>query len=98
MPPLESEVLTLMAAVATVLVQLVKGLLSEEAKDWIPLVLFVICTAVGTGLAFYYGRDPVAGALEGFFGFAGAVGFYEVANVIPGANSVMNDEGWVRRE
>lgn len=95
MPPLDSEVLTLMAAVATILVQLIKGLLSEDIKQWIPLILFVLCTAVGTGLAFYYGRDPVAGALEGFFGFAGAVGFYELTNAIPGARAVMNDRGWI---
>lgn len=97
MPPLDSGILTLLASVATVFVQLIKGLLDDSLKRWIPLALFVLMVLVGLGLSLYYGRDPVAGALEGFFGFAGAVGFYETANAMPGANKIMNSEGWIQR-
>ena len=98
MPLLESQIITIIAGIATTLTQLLKGLVDEAYKKWIPLVLAVVCTAVGVGLAFYYGRDPVAGALEGFFAFAGAVGFYELASVVPGANSAFNDRGWIAKK
>ena len=95
MPPIDSTVLSLLAAAATVMVQLVKGLLADTVKQYLPLILFVILVPLGTALAFYYGRDPVAGALEGFFGFAASVGFYETASNVPGARSVFNGRGWI---
>lgn len=98
MPALSSEVLALLGGAATILAQLVKGLLPEKAKEYLPIILFLICVPLGAALAFYYGRDPVAGCLEGLFGFASAVGFYEAANAIPGAKTVFNDRGWIVRE
>ena len=58
MPPIDSTVLSLLAAAATVMVQLVKGLLADTVKQYLPLILFVILVPLGTALAFYYGRDP----------------------------------------
>lgn len=97
MPPLSSEVLALMAAVATVIVQLVKGLLPERVKQFLPLILCVLMVPLGTLLAAYYGRDPVAGALEGLFAFGSSVGFYEGASELPGVKSVFNGKDWLVR-
>ena len=97
MPAIDSGILTLMASVATVFVQMVKGLVPEDKRQWIPLALFVVMVPLGLAFAFYYGRDPLAGALEGFFGFASAVGFYEAASNVPGARLAFNNEGWIRR-
>ena len=97
MPPIDSTVLSLLAAAATVMVQLVKGLLADTVKQYLPLILFVVMVPLGTALAFYYGRDPVAGALEGFFGFAASVGFYEAANGLPVTKGVFNGRGWIVR-
>lgn len=97
MPPLSSEVLALLGAVSTVFAQLVKGLLPEKVKTYLPLVLFVVLVPLGVALAIYYGRDPVAGALEGLFGFASSVGFYEAANKVPGAKVAFNSRGWITR-
>lgn len=96
MPPIDSAILALMASVATVFVQMVKGLVPDHLKQWIPLALFVVMTAIGLSVALYYGRDPLTGALEGFFGFASAVGFYEAASSVPGARRAFNSEGWIR--
>lgn len=98
MPPIDSSVLAMLSSVAVVVVQLVKGLLDDSVKRWIPLVLFVVMLPVGVLLAYYYGRDPVAGLLEGLFGFASAVGFYEAASEVPGVKKVMNGRGWVYRK
>jgi p-aminobenzoyl-glutamate transporter AbgT len=95
MPPIDSAVLALMASIATIFVQLIKGLLSDDFKQWIPLMLFVVMIPLGIALAMVYGRDPIAGALEGFFGFASAVGFYEAANSIPVVNKLFSSKGWV---
>jgi hypothetical protein len=98
MPPLSSEVLALLSGVATVFTQLVKGLLPEKVKDWIPLILCVLLTGIGCALAVNYGRDPVAGALEGFFAFAAAVGFYEGASALPIVNKAFNGRGWIQKK
>ena len=95
MPPIDSTILSLMASVATIFAQLTKGLLPQKVKDYLALILFVVLVPLGTALALYYGRDPVAGALEGFFGFAAAVGFYETASNVPGAQRVFNKRGWI---
>lgn len=97
MPPIDSTVLTLLASVATVVTQLVKGLLPDKLKAYLPVMIFAVLLPLGTALALYYQRDPVAGALEGLFGFASAVGFYETANAIPGAREVFNDRGWIAK-
>jgi hypothetical protein len=91
-------VLALLASVSTVAAQLVKGLLSDKLKSYLPLILFVVMVPLGLGMALYMGRDPVAGALEGLFGFASSVGFYEAANSLPGVNTVFNERGWIAPE
>ena len=93
MPEIDSAVLTMFSSVAAVLVQLLKGLVNEAYHRFIPLALFVVMTPLGVALAAYTARDPVAGGLEGFFGFAGAVGFYQVAKTV--APSVVNGRGWI---
>ena len=93
MPQLDSGVLTLFASVAVIFVQLLKGLVNETYHRFIPLALFVVMTPMGVALAFYSGRDPVAGGLEGFFGFATAVGFYAAGKAI--APGVVNSAGWI---
>jgi len=93
MPLIDSAVLGLFASVAAVLVQLLKGLVDEAYHRWIPLAMFLVMTPLGVALAMYMARDPVAGALEGFFGFAGAVGFYQAAKAV--APSVVNGRGWI---
>ena len=95
MPPIDSTVLSLLAAAATVMVQLVKGLLADTVKQYLPLILLVVMVPLGTALALYYGRDPVAGALEGFFGFAASVGFYETVSAAPVTRKVFNSRGWI---
>lgn len=93
MPQIDSAVLALFASIAAVFVQLLKGLVSETYHKFIPVALFVVMTPLGIALSMYMGRDPVAGALEGFFGFASAVGFYQAAKTI--APGVVNGRGWI---
>jgi len=93
MPQLDSAVLALFSSVAAVLVQLLKGLVDEAYHRWIPLAMFLVMTPMGVALAFYSARDPVAGGLEGFFGFAAAVGFYQAGKTI--APSVINGRGFI---
>jgi len=95
MPLLRPEVIALIAAVATVLVQLFKGPIPESVRVWIPLVLMVLLTAGGVGLAAAYGYDLLAGALEGFFGAASSLGFYAAASSIPGVKTVVGSKGWI---
>ena len=98
MPPLDSNILALMSSIGTVFVQAIKGLLPDRAKAFIPVGLIALMIVIGLSLAFYYGRDPLAGALEGFFGAAGAIGIYEGANAIPGVKAVASSKGWISRE
>ncbi len=98
MPPLESSVLAILSSVATIVVQLVKGLLPEKVKQFLPLIIAVILVPLGALLALYYGRDPVAGALEGLFAFGASVGFYEAASNVPGVRSAFNDRGWLGKQ
>ena len=93
MPQIDPAVLALFASVAAVFVQLLKGLVNEVYHRFIPVALFVVMTPLGVALALYMGRDPVAGALEGFFGFASSVGFYQVAKTL--APGVVNGRGWI---
>ena len=97
MPQLESSVVALLAGVFSALTQLVKGLLlTEEAKRWIPLGTVFLCAIVGTLLAFYYGRDPVAGVVEGVVAGLSALGLYATGKaVMPAA---INTNGWIRRK
>jgi len=93
MPQLDSAVLAMFSSVAAVLVQLLKGLVDEAYHRWIPLAMFLVMTPMGVALAFYSARDPVAGGLEGFFGFASAVGFYAAAKTV--APALANSRGWI---
>jgi len=97
MPPLESSVLAILTSVATIMAQLIKGLLPEKVKQYLPLILAVLLVPIGTLLAYAYGRDPIAGALEGLFAFGSAVGFYEAASKVPVAKQVFTSEGWITR-
>lgn len=98
MPPLSSEVISLMSSITAIFVQMVKGLVPEKVKQYIPLILFFILVPLGVLLALYTGRDPVSGALEGLFGFASAVGFYETASRTPGVKAAFNGRGWINRK
>ena len=95
MPLLESQIIALLAGVATILVQAFKNLVPDSGRDWIPPALLFLLTLAGIGLAMYYGRDPVAGLLEGLFGGASSLGFYEFASAVPGVNRAFNGKGWV---
>ena len=93
MPQIDSTVLALFSSIAAVFVQILKGLVSEAYHRFIPVAMFIVMTPLGVALALYMVRDPVAGALEGFFGFAAAVGFYQAAKTV--APSVVNGRGWI---
>jgi hypothetical protein len=94
MPPIDSGIVALLAGIAAALVQLIKGvLLSEEAKRWLPVGIVVLCGVVGTLMAFYYGRDPVVGVLEGVIAGLTACGVYASGKAL--VPSVVNTEGWI---
>lgn len=95
MPVLESQLIALFSSVASIFTQIIKNLIPEGGRKWIPLGLLFILTLLGLGLSMYMGRDPVAGVLEGFFGGAAALGYYEVASNVPGVKEVVNGKGWV---
>lgn len=95
MPLLESQVIALLSSVALIFTQTIKNLIPEGGRKWIPLGLLFVLTLLGLGLSMYMGRDPVAGVLEGFFGGAAALGYYEVGSNVPGVNRVVNSKGWV---
>lgn len=97
MPSLDPEIIGLLAAVANIITQMVKDLIPEAGKKWIPLGLIVLLMGVGISLAGAYGRDLIAGLLEGLFGGASAVGFYEAANKLPGLGKVWTSAGWIRK-
>jgi len=97
MLPIDLEVVAWLAVVANIVVQLVKGLLPEGAQKFIPLGLFVILVGFGLGLAAYIGRDLFAGAMEGFFGAASAIGLYEGLSSLPGVQKIYNEKGWISR-
>lgn len=95
MPLLESQIIALFSSVASIFMQTIKNLIPERGRRWIPLGLLFVLTLLGLGLSMYMGRDPVAGVLEGFFGGAAALGYYEIASNTPGVNRVVNRKGWV---
>jgi hypothetical protein len=95
MPLIRPEVIALVAAIATVLVQVLKGPIPEKIRAWIPIILFVLLTAGGVGLAAAYGYDLIAGALEGLFGAATSLGFYAAGSSIPGVKRVVGSSGWI---
>lgn len=92
MPEVRPESVALIAAIAGVLVQVVKGPLSEELRQWIPLVMMVCLTGAGIGLSALYGGDLVAGGIEGFFGAATSLGVYGAAKTIPGLSKPLSRE------
>ena len=98
MPQIDSNVVSLLAGVFAALVQLVKGLVfdNEEAKRWLPLGITLLCALVGTLLAFYYGRDPVAGVVEGVIAGLTSLGLYAAGKAV--APNVVNSEGWLKKE
>lgn len=98
MPLIRPEAVALVAAIASILVQALKGPIPEKARVWIPLVLLFLLTAGGLGLAAAYGYDLLAGAVEGFFGAASSLGFYAAASSIPGVKEVFGSKGWVADE
>ena len=96
MPQLDSAVIALIAGILSALTQLVKGvLLSEDAKRYLPLGVLFLGALVGTLLAFYFGRDPVTGLVEGVISGLTALGLYASGkSVVPKA---INTDGWVKR-
>lgn len=104
MPDLDPRIILFLATAANAIVQFIKGRLPESdpdsdkmaARDWIPIILLPATTAVGCLMAAYYGRDLVAGAFEGFFAGASAVGIYELGSRIPGLDKLFTSPGWFR--
>lgn len=94
MPKLDPAMIALLTVIANVVVQAVKGPLSERARDYIPLVLLPLMALIGLGIAAAYGLDLIAGAIEGLLSGAAAVGIYKAASVVPGLNSILNTAGW----
>ncbi len=97
MPQLSAEIMALLAGVANIVTQMVKGLIPDQGQKWIPLGLILLTMGAGVALTFAYGRDPIAGLLEGLFGGASAVGFYELASKVPGFDRVWNGTGWITK-
>lgn len=98
MPAVDPQTVSLLGVVANLLTQLVKGLIPDPYKVYIPSVLAVVLMAIGAGLAAYGGRDIVAGLFEGLFGAAAAVGLYEVTSQLPGLQNVFHSAGWIGRK
>lgn len=94
---LDPQVIAWLAIIANLLVQLTKGLYPESFKKYIPISLAGLLMAVGLGLAWYTGRDVVAGAIEGFFAACSAVGLYEMAGAVPGVSQLFHSDGWISR-
>jgi hypothetical protein len=96
--PVDPVAIAFLTTIAAILVQAVKGLLSEPVKKFIPLALLVLMPLVGLGLALYQGADALKGVFEGFFAGASAVGLYETGNSLPGVGTVFSDNGWITRK
>ena len=97
MPELDSSIVSWLTGVLAAVTQLVKGLvLTEEAKRWLPLGVVFLAALVGFGLAMAYGRDPIAGLMEGVVGGLSSLGLYAVGK--SAAPGVVNTDGWIRRE
>jgi len=98
MPQVDANIVTFLAGLFAALVQLVKGLVldNEEAKRWLPLGIVFVATIVGMLLAFYYGRDPVVGLLEGMIGGLTSLGLYAAGKSV--APNVVNSKGWIRKD
>ena len=97
MPQLDPLVVTFLAAIAASLTQLLKGLfLSEVAKRWLPIIVLVLCTAAGAGLALGYSRDVLAGIFEGLIAGLSSLGVYATGKSV--APTLVNTEGWIRRK
>jgi len=103
MPSLEPTIILFLATAANVLVQIVNGRLpaaeSDERRlrDWIPIFLVPVMIAIGASMAFYFGRDPVAGTFEGLFAGAASVGIYELGSQVPVIGRAFTSSGWFRR-
>ena len=96
MPNLDSAVVALLGSILSALTQLVKGVvLGEDARRYLPLGVVFFGCLVGLGLAFYSGRDPVTGLIEGCISGLTALGLYASGKaVIPKA---INGDGWINR-
>ena len=95
MPAVQSEHIIFIASVFEILVQLFKGPLPQQYRDYIPYALLVLGLGLGLALAVYYGTEPVAGLFEGFFGAATALGFYQIASRVPAVRTAFGSKGWI---
>lgn len=95
MPAVQSEHIFFIASMIEVLTQLLKGPVPEKYRVWIPVALFVVGVGAGLGFGAYYGGDLIAGGLEGFFGAASALGFYQVAKRLPVVETAFGARGWL---
>jgi hypothetical protein len=97
MPQLDSTVIALLASVLSALTQLVKGvLLGEDAKRYLPLGILFFGSLAGILMAFYYGRDPVVGLIEGAISGLTALGLYASAKSV--APAAVNTDGWIKKK
>lgn len=89
-------VVAALAPIAMIVVQAVKGLVNEKYRRFIPVALLVFMPILGGALFWYYGGDPVRGAIEGLFAGGAATGFYEAGKgLLPRAFS---SKGWLGGE
>ena len=88
-------VIAALSPIATILAQMVKGLIPEEHRKWLAVALPFVVAALAVGLFYYYGGDLILGAIQGFFAGAAAVGLYEAGKTV--APKLLNGNGWIRR-
>jgi len=95
MPIVDSAHIIFIAGVFEILVQLLKGPVPQQYRDYIPYVLVVLGMFLGLGLGLYYGTEPVAGLFEGFFAAASALGFYQLSSRVPVVKAAFGETGWI---
>lgn len=96
MPAVDSATILFIASVIEILTQLVKGLVPEKVRDWIPVVLAAVGLILGALFGVYYQKDLMAAVFEGLFGAATALGFYQVSSRLPAVEKAFGSRGWIR--
>ncbi len=95
MPIVDSAHILFIASIIEILTQLLKGPIPDEYRQWIPGALTVVGLAVGAVFGLYYHTDLMAAVLEGLFGAALALGFYQVTSRVPAVNGAFGNKGWL---
>lgn len=95
MPAVDSATILFIASIIEILTQLVKGLVPEKLRDWIPIVLTAVGLILGAVFGVYYQKDLMAAVFEGLFGAATALGFYQVSSRVPAIEKAFGSKGWI---